>query len=344
MEMPLQMSAFFASIKITQKKIQRAVEALGILPSANMNYIDRRAVRVSAIQYELKTYDSLKEYVWDISQYMDEAVKSGAQLVVFPEGMGFASLSLVPLYSSVRNRLKGAAQGEKSEAMEAVSNALMDYFYEVYSTLFSELARAYRVYIAAGSTYLYEEESLRSRAFLYDPSGKEISWQDKLFPSGDELDMGMQGGELIPVAETPMGGLAMLVGQDDEYYEPFKIASLSGADMVAFSSAYTGRADKFRAMGTIAARAYECNLFCIRSAMVGRYVTGEKLNDHAGIYGPYPSVKGEHGIIAEAPEDGKGHVISARLDFQRLQEALDNYNSQSNDMISVKYGEIFEQM
>ncbi len=343
MDLSLQMSAFLASVKVTQKKITKAVEALGIQPSSNMGFTDRRAVRVSAVQYELKNYGSLKDYIFDVNEYIEEAVKSGSQLVVFPEGMGFASLSLVPLYSKIRSRLKGAVEEEKAEAMEIVSDALIDYFYEVYSTLFSELAKAHRIYIAAGSTYVYEDSSLRNRAFLYNPSGEETAWQDKLFPSGDELDMGMLGGESIHVIETPIGNMSMLIGQDDEYYEPFKIASLSGADLIAFSAAYRGSPDKFRSMGTIAARAYECSLYCVRSAMVGRFVTGEKLNDHAGIYGPYLSCKGEHGIIAEAPEDGKGHVISARLDFQRLQDSLDSYNSQSNDTLSAQYGEIFNQ-
>ena len=38
---------------------------------------------------------------------------------------------------------------------------------------------------------------------------------------------------------------------------------------------------------------------------------------------PYASARGEHGVITEAPADGKGHVISARLDLQRLQDAMD---------------------
>lgn len=343
MDLSLQMSAFLASLTVTQNKIRKAVASLGIQPSSNMSFTDRRVVKVSAVQYELKTYKNLKDYIYDVNDYVEEAVKEGSQLIVFPEGMGFSSISLVPMYTSIRNRLKGAVEEEKAEAMETVSDVLIDYFYEVYSTLFSELAKAHKVYIAAGSIYLFEDDSLRSRAFLFDPSGEDIAWQDKLFPSADELDMGMLGGESINVAKTSIGTVAMFVGQDDEFFEPFKIASLSGADLIAFSAAYRGRPDKFRAMGTIAARAYECNVFCVRSAMVGRFITGEKLNDHAGIYGPYLSCKGEHGTIAEAPEDGKGHIVSARLDFQRLQDSLDCYNSQSNDILTARYGEIFGQ-
>ena len=64
------------------------------------------------------------------------------------------------MYSSIRSRLKGAAQEDKLEAMEEISDALIDYFYEVYSTLFSDLARAHRVYLAAGSIYVFEDDSL----------------------------------------------------------------------------------------------------------------------------------------------------------------------------------------
>ena len=63
MDLSLQMSAFLASVKVTQKKIKKAVEALGIQPSSNMGFTDRRAVRVSAVQYELKNYGDRKSVV-----------------------------------------------------------------------------------------------------------------------------------------------------------------------------------------------------------------------------------------------------------------------------------------
>lgn len=339
MDLLLRISAFLASLRITQSKIIKAIQALNIQPSSNLEFKDRRAVRVAAVQYEMKNYTSLQEYVADINSYVQQAVKNGAQMVVFPEGMGFSSLSLVPFYKKVENQLKSAQ--DKSQALESVSDVFVDYLYEVYSTLFSHLALSHRIYISAGSTYLYQDDALHNRAHLFGPAGGELAVQDKLFPSGEELAIGMAGGETIEVTETNLGHLAMMVGRDDEYYEPFKIAALFGADIIALSASCKGKKDPLRAVGAVAARAYEYNVFCIRSTMVGRFITGEKLSDQAGIYGPYQCAREEHGVIAAATNDATGCVVSARLDFQRLEGTLDNYNSYSNDSISAQYGGLF---
>lgn len=340
MDLLLRVSAFLASLRVTQSKIIKAIQALNIQPSSNLEFTDRHAIRVAAVQYEMKNYRSIEEYVTDINDYVQKAVKAGAQLVVFPEGMGFSSLSLIPLYQKVDRKLKGSE--DKTQVLKLVSDIFVDYLYEVYSTLFSHLALRHRIYIVAGSTYLFQDDILQNRAHLFGPAGGELAIQDKLFPSGNELAIGMAGGETIGVIETTIGSLAMMVGQDDEYYEPFKIASLSGADLIALSASGKGNKNPFRSIGTVAARAYEYNLFCIRSTMVGRFITGERMADQAAVYGPYSCAKEKHGIIAVSPDDTNGCVVSARLDLQRLEGTLDNYSSHSNETISTQYGKSFQ--
>jgi len=335
MELMLRISAFLASLRVTQQKINDAVQALNIQPSANLEFTDRRAVRVAAVQYEMKDYASLEEYVRDINRYVQDAVKSGAQLIVFPEDIGFSSLPLVPFYDKVIAKL------HTEKGLETVADIFMDYLFEVYSTLFSHLALRHRVYIAAGSIWLYQDDVLHNRAHLFGPAGGELAVQDKIFPTGDELAAGMEGGAQIDVTETSVGQLAMLVGRDDEYYEPFKIAALSGADMIALSGSCMGSKDPFRSMSAAAARAYEHNVFCVRAAMVGRFVTGERLKDHAGIYGPYTCSREEHGVMAISENDSEGCVVCTRLDYVRLEGAPDQYNSHSNDSISAQYGAYF---
>lgn len=340
MNLLLNLSAFLASVRVTPSKIIKIIQELNIQPSTNLEFTDRRAVRVAAVQYEIKNYSSLREYVQDINEYVQKAVKSGAQLIVFPEGMGFSSFSLVPLYKKVEGKLHEIS--DKSQILKAISDIYLDYLYEVYNTLFSHLALRHRVYIAAGTTYLFQDEGLRSRAHLFGPAGGELAIQDKLFPSADELAIGMEGGENIDVTETSVGHLSMMIGRDDEYYEPFKIASLSGADLIAMSASGRNSKDPFRFAGAAAARAYEYNVFCVRSVMVGRFITGERFADQAAIYGPYPCAKEAHGIIASAPDDSSGCVVSARLDLQKLESTPDNYSSHSNEAISVQYGEWFK--
>ena len=73
MELTLRTSAFLASLRVTQAKITDALQELKIQPSSNLEFTDRRAVRVAAVQYEMKNYASLEEYVQDINHYVQDA-------------------------------------------------------------------------------------------------------------------------------------------------------------------------------------------------------------------------------------------------------------------------------
>lgn len=42
--------------------------------------------------------------------------------------------------------------------------------------------------------------------------------------------------------------------------------------------------------------------------------------------------------MAISPNDSEGCVVSARLDYVRLEGAPNQYNSHSNDSISAQYG------
>ena len=339
MELMLRISAFLASLRVTQSKIIDAVQELNIQTSSNLEFSDRRAVRVSAVQYKMKPYATLKEFVQDLNGYVDNAVKTGAQLVVFPENIAFSALSLVPLFDKVEKRL---GREDKAEALGAVADIFDDYLYEVYSTLFSQLAMRHRIYIAAGSAWIFQDDEPRNRAHLFGPAGGELAVQDKLFPSGDEIAAGMEPGDRIDVTETSVGHLAMLVGQDDEYYEPFKIAALSGADLIALSASCLGAQDPFRTVSAAAARAYEYNVFCVRAAMVGRFITGEVLKDRAAIYAPYTCSREEHGVMAIAESDSESCIVSTRLDYVRLEGAPNQYNSHTNDSTAAQYGAYFK--
>lgn len=335
MDMLFSTSVFLASVKVTEKRIRAAVDSLGISPSKNLEFIDNRSIRVAAVQYEWKEYQSLKELVQDINSYVEQAVKKSAQLIVFPEMMGYMTLSIIPMYDKIALRFQEESNPWK--ALKQVTDVFSEYMFELFYNLFADLAEQHRVYIMAGTTPVNVQNRLYNRGYLFNPKGESAGSQDKLFLSEHELGMGLSPARKIDVVKTPIGILGMINGQDERYYEPFKILSLSGADIITVSSMEKGEYNCYQDLGGAAARAYECNVFCVKSTAVGRFITGERLTGCAGIYAPWSALREPHGVLAQASTPDKREVVCARLDLARLDDAKDFYNSTENNVVNVRY-------
>ena len=99
-------------------------------------------------------------------------------------------------------------------------------------TIFSTLARWYRVYIMAGSYLLPEGDRVMNRAILYGPDGSFIGKQDKVHLMPIEKEWGISRGSKLEVFPTPLGKLAFPVCMDATYFETFRILEKQGAEIV----------------------------------------------------------------------------------------------------------------
>ncbi len=332
-------SAFLASFKVTRAKIEGTINRLNITPCKNLDFTDSRAIRVAAVQYQYETYHTLREYIQALNDHIADAVKNGAQMVVFPELIGLSSLSLVPFYEKVRQKFQQL--GGKNRILEHWVRGYSNFLFETYYHTFSLLAAHHRVYLAAGSCYRVDDKALYNRGFLFGPDGAAVLSQDKLFLSSRERAMGVQPGETVETAATAFGTVAMLLGQDEDYYEPFKIASLSGVDLVVVCGMDPAPYQCFRDLDGVASRAFECNLFCVKAAAVGRFITGEELEACSGVYGPPAIAKQPHGVIAQAQSSNQRETVYARLDLQKLNGGRDHYDAFSNEKLYERYSRHF---
>jgi hypothetical protein len=120
----------------------------------------------------------------------------------------------------------------------------------IYQSVFSRLAKEFRVTIAAGSILLPEPRvvdgqilpgngRLYNCAFVFRPDGTvEPHISLKIFPIKEELPFVAPAPvDSLPVFETPAGKLGVLVCADSWYPEPYRRLKEQGVELIAVPSA-----------------------------------------------------------------------------------------------------------
>ncbi|KRF41918.1 nitrilase-related carbon-nitrogen hydrolase [Paenibacillus sp. Soil787] len=223
-----------------------------------------------------------------------EAAIQGAKLIVFPE---MASSGYV------WNDRK-----EISPYVETIPGPTTD-------TLFS-ITQKYQCYVAIGlpevdpSTGAYYNS-----AVLIGPEGIVGSYRKTHLFAADPR-WAREGNDGIPVFETEIGRIALLICMDAMYFEPSRIAALQGADIIAFPTNWVGASNNPPSK-TWCLRAKENGLFWIAS---NRSDTerGAQFTGGSGIINP-------NGDVGHFLLDGEGIIYGeVNLDRQARQRLLEN--------------------
>lgn len=195
-------------------------------------------VRVCAVQARLQFYGSAAEFRGHMSELMSRAAAYEPDLVVFPEDVG------TPLIALGDEELLGTC-GTLREAIGAMTlrhagplapimgrwgcspqRALFllkaAAMREIYTETFADLARRYRVTIAAGSILLSPAEtddgSVYNTMLLFGPAGAILGQADKvnLIPLelADGLDICCGSPERLQALPTPLGRVGLLICAD----------------------------------------------------------------------------------------------------------------------------------
>ena len=106
----------------------------------------------------------------------------------------------------------------------------------------SQLARKHRSYVACPIYRLAEGRRLNS-AVLIDRTGAVVSIYDKVFPYWNEFDMqppALPGQNDVSVYEADFGKIGLAICYDAKFPEVFQRLRDKGAELVVWSSAYSG--------------------------------------------------------------------------------------------------------
>ncbi|HYF92597.1 MAG TPA: nitrilase-related carbon-nitrogen hydrolase [Symbiobacteriaceae bacterium] len=182
-------------------------------------------VPVAAVQFEPRFAD--KEYnVLKLKELTEQAAHAGARLVVLPE--------MATTGYCFRNREEIAPLVEPIPGGPTIS-------------VFTELAARHGIYVVIG---MPEAEpatgAFYNTAALLGPGGY-IGKYRKTHSYIDETRWARDGDLGIPVFPTEVGRIAMVICMDNAYFEPARVATLAGAEILAFPTNWLGQQDAWRA-------------------------------------------------------------------------------------------------
>lgn len=262
-------------------------------------------MRVSAVQFALKDVASVEEWSGQVRHYVRNAAEYGAQCVLFPE---FITTPLLGI---------GEAPGGAGRPI----GSLADYT-QLYTDLFSGLAREYGMYLFAGTHVTKRGDSLRNTAFLFKPDG---TWhtQDKLHITPTEVESWrVERGDGVEVIDTPWGKIGLLTCYDIEFPEIVRMVRAKGANVIFCPSCTDDRHGYYRVRYCCHARAVENQIYIVTTGTVGSLSRVDFMRANYGqaaIVTPNDIPFPPRGIMSEG-EINADMLVTADLDLSLLDE------------------------
>ena len=299
------------------------------LPSVSLpDPVDRRRVRVAALQVKLELCHSPIAFADLVHRRVREAYEAGARLVVFPEYLNLLLFGMLPGIEKLGQDYRAKATTDKHESDQGAADqiSLPDLFrfmtpavLPLVAALFSSLAAAYHLHIMTGSYTLAANGSVVNRAFLYGPDGKLIGIQDKVHLLPVEEEWKLKRGKSFNVFDTALGSLAMPVCMDATYFETFRILEERGAEIVMLPIANLETYNYWLALRGIWPRVQESPLYGIKSALVGS-IAGLTFTGRAGIFAPLELTPKRNGVLVEVDHFDHEAMAIADLNLDSLHE------------------------
>ncbi len=284
--------------------------------------------RVAALQMKLFLAETIADYIIWLVQPILEARKEGNHLVLLPENVSLPLLGLIP---GLGKQQDGDLEGDLMPG--DVFRFVSPYFFPVYYTVLSHLARKTKMYIAGGSMPAVEGGQLYNMGIIFNPAGRPILQQKKLNLMPIEEEWGIVRGEELETVASSLGTkLAMPICMDATYFETFHLAYQRGAEIILIPIADPNpQYSEHMAWRGIWARVQETPVYGIKSALVGNLLSF-KLTGKAGIFAPAALTANEDGIIAIADDPEEPAIVSARLDLAALRQVQQDWPGVNEDL------------
>jgi len=236
-----------------------------------------------------------------MSEYISKiASQQKVDLIVFPE-LATSGYELGVKFTELAQRVPGPAVN-----------------------LMAQRAADAGVYIAFGLATKEKVESiLFNSAVLVGPEGEMLGSYNKVHLRGEER-MAFREGFKLPVIETEVGRVGLMLGWDLAFPEVARSLALDGADLVCVLANWeVALLDEWKVY--VRARAYENALFIAAANRVGDDVTmhfgGESL-----IVGPRGQVFASIEPDAETKKSSEGFTV-ARIDLDQVRKCREEFQT-----------------
>ncbi|MBN2470381.1 MAG: carbon-nitrogen hydrolase family protein [Anaerolineae bacterium] len=195
--------------------------------------------------------------------------------------------------------------------------------------LMAQRANEHGVYIAFGMVTKERVESvLYNSAVMVGPDGELVDVYNKIHLRGEER-MAFREGFKIPVFETELGTIGLMLGWDLAFPEVARSMALEGAELLCVLANWeTSDIDEWKTY--LRARAYENALFVAGANRIGEDVT-LAFGGESTVIGPrgqvYASLTDE--VDPETGQQSEGYTV-ARIDLDEVRRFREEYQTLQN--------------
>jgi predicted amidohydrolase len=269
-------------------------------------YMTKRRFRAAAVQ----TLARLGDYEHNIALatgFVEDAVRQGAELVVFPECMDTGYLFDSP------------------EHCRALAETVSD---GPFVKALSMLAKKHGIYVASGITeWDPAKEKIFNSGIMFDRMGEVVCHYHKQFLATHDQNWFAFGERGCPVVETDLGRIGLLICFDGRIPEIFRAMAMQGADVIVDMANFFAM-DQADMWGP--ARSYENGVWLVAATKAGwersiYYPGGSMIVDPKGC------------VLSKVPYDTHGVAI-ATIDPEA---AADKSIYAANDKIADRRPETY---
>lgn len=278
-------------------------------------------IRITAIQYMMKTIESFDDFATQVEYYTDVAADQGSDFAVFPELLTTQLLSFVE-------------EKSPSQAIRRLTE-----FTEDYIELFTGLAVRYNVNIIGGSHFVEEDGNIYNVAYLFRRDGT-IEKQYKIHITPNERKWwGITPGDKVQVFDTDCGKIAILICYDIEFPELSRIVTDMGANIIFSPFCTEDRQGYVRVRYCSQARAVENEIYTVIAGTVGNLSQVENMDiqyAQSGIFTPSDFAFPRDGIVGECHPNIETVVVGdVDLEILRRQRKTGNVTQLRNRRLDL---------
>jgi predicted amidohydrolase len=253
----------------------------------------KERLRIASLQYFIRPVQTFDQFREQVEALVETAADYDCDLLVFPEYFTVQLLTLINVKRPIRDLAKQVP---------------------AFVAPMSELAKAKKIYIVAGTIPDFDESSgkVYKKAFFFGRRG-DYGYQEKLHMTRFETeDWGVSSGSGLKIFETEFGRMAVSICYDVEFPEIARAAARAGAYILLVPSCTDDRQGLLRVRYCAHARAIENQMYVVTSHTVGSIpmVPAVSLNyGQAAILTPSDFAFSRDGILAEGNPNQEMMVI-----------------------------------
>ena len=267
-----------------------------------------RVIRAASAQYPIEEITSFAAFEDKLSQWVQQAVAHGAQLLVFPE---YAAMELARIAGrQISLDLHGSIEA-------------LQYHIGHYEAAYAELAKRYGVFILAGSvpTRLTDGRFV-NRAQFFSPTGQSGFQQKHIMTRFEGEEWGISASAGLCVFDIGIAKIGIAICYDSEFPLIARALAEAGAEILIVPSCTESLAGYYRVKHSCAARALENQMYVIQSPTVGTapWTVAVDVNvGAAGFFAPPDKKFPADGVLALGTLN-EAQWVYATLDLDLLTE------------------------